>query len=157
MADDGDSLAGNSARRMEGARPVALLAGSELWARARTGWEWRVDGRQPMPASRVPGLGEGGDVAQGAGRRRGSGWKCGAGLTSCRSAMPTPSSLEATRRHLPSVDLGDGDVGGDLVDELVVQVLWAVAVSPVCRKGPAIICRDPSYIRSSLDVMPVGR
>ncbi len=93
----------------------------------------------------VPEDGEGGDVAQGAADEVG-GVLGGAGGTgrSAESHADAVFAGEAARRHC-HVDLGDGDVGGDLVDERRTGprddhgLLWAHG------EGPGTICRTLLY------------
>ena len=137
------------------------LQGRNPWARARTGWEVFLAGPESVGEGaygvgvvgvdgghadagvlEVPGLGEGGDVAQGAAD------EVGGVLGGTRARLDVHAEGHADAVFAGSnaapfavgEDLGDGDVCGDLVDELVVQVPGA-GHGLSCghmRKGPAL-------------------
>ena len=129
---------------MEGARPVVFLAGSESVGEGADGvGVVCVDGcHADAGVLEVPGLGEGGDVAQGAADEVG-GVLGGARARLDVHAEGHADAIFAGGDAAPFAvgeDLGNGDVGGDLVDELVVQVPGA-GHGLSCgrmRKGPAL-------------------
>ena len=145
MTDDGDAFACNEGRvRVEGAGPVVFLAGAESVSEGAYGvGVVGVDGcHADAGIFEVPGLGEGCDVAQGAADE-----VCGV-LGGARAGLDVHAEGHAdavfaggdTAPFAVGEDLGDGDVGGDLVNELVVQVPGA-GHGFSCgrmRKGPAL-------------------
>ena len=145
MADDGDAFAGDEGRvGVEGACPVVFLAGSESVGEGADGvGVVGVDGcHADAGVLEVPGLGEGGDVAQGAADEVGGvlgGARAGLDVHAEGHADAVFAGGDAAPFAVGE-DLGDGDVGGDLVDELVVQVPGA-GHGLSCgrmRKGPAL-------------------
>ena len=119
------------------------LQGRNPWARARTGWEWyALTAAMPTPASSKFQ-----DFARAATSRRGrptrsegSSSARGRDWTFMPKAMPAPSSLVATRRHLPSVW-----IAVTVMSAGISSMSWSyrsqglVMVSPVgsVREGPA--------------------
>ncbi len=119
------------------------------------GWEWELMAAMPMPASsKFQDLARTATLQGRLITRRSSAIR--GRFAPCR--ISTPSPLEATRAPLAvGVDLDDGDVGGDLVDELVVQVpgaghgvLWAheggfgTVPDPPMLGHPQKTCRGPA-------------
>ena len=148
MANDGDALACDEGRvGVEGARPVVFLAGAETVGEGAHGvGVVGVDGgHADAGIFEVPGLGEGRDVAQGPSD------EVGGILGGARARLDVHTEGHADAAFAGGdatplavgVDRRDGDVGGDLVDELVVQVPGA-GHGLSCGKhegGPGVLCR----------------
>ena len=148
MADDGDALAGDEGRvGVEGAPPVVFLAGPESVGEGahRVGVVGVDGGHADAGVLEVPGLSQGGNVAQGATDEVGGiVSETGTGLDVHPEGHANAVVAGGNAAPLAvGVDLGDGDVGGDLVDELVVQVPGA-GHGVSCgahEEGSGTICR----------------
>ena len=112
-----------------------------------------VDGRHAdAGVLEVPGFRQGGDVAQGAADQ------VGGVLERARAGLDIHAESHAgavlaggdAAPLAVCVDRGDGDVGGNLVDELVVQVPGAGHdVSCGAHEGGPGTTPDPPYVRPS--------
>ena len=148
VSDDGDALAGDEGRvGVEGARPVVFLAGGKSVGEGADGvGVVGVDGgHADAGVFEVPGLGEGRDVAQGPSDEVGGilgGTRAGLDVHAEGHADAVFAGGDAAPFAV-GVDRRDGDIGGYLVDELVVQVPGA-GHGLSCGKfegGPGMLCR----------------
>ena len=148
VSDDGDALAGDEGRvGMERTRPVVFLAGAKTVGEGAHGMGVvGVDGgHADAGVFEVPGLGEDRDVTQRPSDQVGGvlgGARAGLDVHAEGHADAVFTGGDATPLAV-GVDRRDGDVGGDLVDELVVQVPGA-GHGLSCGKhegGSGMLCR----------------